>query len=215
MNNEFSHLDALRGRLLAAALPRAGFEGWTDAMLAKAEADAGLPPGTRSLACPAGVVDLLDFWGRECDSGAAGSLAGLDLPGLKIRQRVRAGVLARLDAIGSANREAARRAAARLALPDVAARGARILWRAADCIWRAIGDTSTDGNHYSKRAILSGVFASTFTVWLDGDRAATEAFLDRRIENVMAFEKLKARARKARATLPDPLGALARLRFGR
>jgi ubiquinone biosynthesis protein COQ9 len=215
MNDESAHLDILRRRLLGAALARAGAEGWTAATLSRAEADAGLPEGTGVLACPQGVVDLLDFWALECDRAALASVGALDLASLKIRQRVRAGVLARLTAIGAENREAARRAAARLALPDAGGRGARVLWRAADTIWRAIGDRSTDGNHYSKRAILSGVFASTFAVWLDGDDEATEAFLDRRIENVMAFEKAKARARKLHEGLPDPLGMLSRLRFGR
>jgi ubiquinone biosynthesis protein COQ9 len=215
MPHETAQLDLLRRRLLAAALARAGQEGWTARTLAKAEADAGLTTGTAGLACPAGVVDLIDFWGLECDRAAAAALGALDLQILRIRERVRTGVLARLEAIGAGHREAARRAMARLALPDAAPRGAAILWRAADTIWRGIGDTSTDANHYSKRAILSGVFASTFAVWLVGDDAATEAFLDRRIENVMAFEKAKARARKLREGLPDPLGVLARMRHGR
>ena len=72
---------------------------------------------------------------------------------------------------------------------------ARLLWRTADHIWRALGDTSTDENFYSKRAILSGVLASTYARWFSDDspdNAATWAFLDARIENVMQFEKAKA-----------------------
>jgi ubiquinone biosynthesis protein COQ9 len=217
MAEDMAHLDALRTRLLDAALVHAPFDGWTAATLAKAETDAGLPQGTAELACPKGVIDLLDFWGLRCDETAAAALARLDLPTLKIRERVRAGVLARLDAIGAGHREAARRGAARLALPDAGLRGTQILWRAADTIWRAIGDRSTDGNYYSKRAILCGVIASTFAVWAEhGDEQGfVEAFLDRRIENVMAFEKMKAEMRRLQEGLPDPLAALARMRFGR
>lgn len=215
MDDRAPHLDELRRRLLGGALELAAEAGWTGATLRRAEAAAGLPEGTAELVCPAGVVDLIDFWALECDCAAEVTLAGIDLAGLKIRERVRAGVLARLDAVGAEHRAAARRAAARLALPDGALRSSRILWRASDTIWRAIGDQSNDANYYSKRAILSGVIGTTFAVWLEGDDAETAAFLDRRIENVMAFEKAKARARKLGAGLPDPLGALARLRYGR
>lgn len=216
MDPRFEHLDELRRRLLAAALERAPHEGWTDALLARAEADAGLPGGTAELVCPKGVLDLLDFWALEADDAAANALAALDLSSLKIRQKVRAGVLARLGGVGALHREAARRAMARLALPDGAPRGAAMLWRAADAIWRGIGDRSTDANYYSKRAILSGVLASTFTVWLEGGEAAeVEAFLDRRIEGVMAFEKAKAQVRGWTDKVPDLAGVLARMRFGR
>jgi ubiquinone biosynthesis protein COQ9 len=217
MADETAHLDLLRTQLLKVALAHAPFEGWTQKTLAKAETDAGLPRGTAELVCPAGAVDLLDFWGLVSDESAVAAIGGLDLQSLKVRQRVRAGVLARLAAIGPEHREAARRAAARLALPDAGARGPRILWRAADAIWRAIGDRSTDGNYYSKRVILAGVLASTFAIWIEGgdEQGRVEAFLDRRIDNVMAFEKAKAQARTRLEGLPDPLGVLARLRFGR
>lgn len=210
-----AHLDEARDALLEAARPLAAFDGWNRATLARAEADAGLPAGTAELVCPAGVVDLLDYWGLKSDRAAVEALAATDLAVLRIRDRVRAGVTARLEAVGPERREAARRAAARLALPDAAARATRITWRAADAIWRALGDPSTDFNFYSKRAILSGVFASTFAVWLEGDDDRAQAFLDDRIENVMQFEKAKAGARDLAAKLPDPARVLARLRYGR
>jgi ubiquinone biosynthesis protein COQ9 len=216
MGKKMKHLKKIRRKLLAAALERAAFEGWNAQLLEHAEKDAGLDPGSAALACPKGVVDLLDFWSREADEVTAKALDALDLASMRIRDRVRAGVLARLDAIGLQNREAARRAAVRLALPDAAPRASTMLWRSADTIWRGIGDTSTDGNFYSKRAILSGVLGSTMAVWFEGDEEEkTHAFLDRRIENVMAFEKTKAKVRKFGERLPDPLGVLARVRFGR
>ena len=210
------HLKKIRRKLLAAALERAPFEGWSAATLTHAEKDAGLDPGSAELACPKGVVDLIDFWAREADKATRKALGELDLDQMRIRDKVRAGVLARIEAIGVEHREAARRAALRLALPDAAPRASRMLWRASDTIWRGIGDTSTDGNFYSKRAILSGVLGSTLAVWFEDEAEdKTRAFLDRRVENVMAFEKAKAQARKFGEGLPDPLGLLARVRFGR
>lgn len=213
---DLSHLDAMRRALLSAALDAAAFDGWNARMLADAERAAGLPEGAAALACPAGVVDLLDFWGAECDRAVEAELAATDLAELKVRERVTAGVRARLFAIGDVRKEAARRALARLALPDASWRGARIVWRASDTIWRAIGDTSTDGNFYSKRAILSGVLSSTLGVWLhEDDPEAAWRFLDRRIENVMQFEKSKARLSGLFRDLPSPLAAAAALRYPR
>ena len=67
----------------------------------------------------------------------------------------------------------------------------------------ALGDTSEDINWYSKRASLSAVYGATVLYWLGDDSTGHEAtwdFLDRRIENVMQFEKAKA------AFMANPLG---------
>ncbi len=213
MTGEFEHLDRIRRRLLDAALGDAAFDGWTARTLARAEAAADLEPGSADLACPGGVADLLDFWGLEADRAVETALADADLAGLKIRELVALGVRARVEAIGADRKEAARRALARLALPDLAPRGARILWRAADTIWRGIGDTSTDGAFYTKRAILSGVLANVVAAWLADDADAAWAVLDRRIGAVMQFEKTKARVRDWTAKLPDPAEILAGLRY--
>jgi ubiquinone biosynthesis protein COQ9 len=89
-----------------------------------------------------------------------------------------------------------RRAVAVMAMPQNAVRAARLGWRAADVMWRAAGDTATDLNHYSKRLTLSGVYAATLLVFLDDDSedwVESRAFLARRIEDIMRFERSKAR----------------------
>ncbi|MGB3457241.1 MAG: COQ9 family protein, partial [Litorimonas sp.] len=157
-----------------------------------------------------------EFWSERMDAAASEAIKGLDLDAMKIRDRVTRGVILRFQQIGR-HEEAARRAQARLGLPDGIATGARLTWNAADTIWRAIGDTSTDANFYSKRAVLSAVLASTAPVWLGDalpDKPEARRFLDRRIENVMQFEKLKFRVRKATRNAPNPAEVLGRLRYG-
>jgi ubiquinone biosynthesis protein COQ9 len=105
-----------------------------------------------------------------------------------------------------------------LAQPFRAPEAARLLWRTADRIWRALGDASTDENFYSKRAILSGVLASTYARWFTDrspDHAETWAFLDARIENVMQFEKFKARLKPISEGVQTAVGVAARFRYGR
>ena len=107
---------------------------------------------------------------------------------------------------GERHREAVRRAATHCSrLPLYAADGARAIWGTADAIWDALGDPSDDFNWYSKRAILSGVYGAVALYWLNDDsedKAATWAFLDRRIDGVMRFEKMKASVNN------NPLGRL-------
>ena len=116
------------------------------------------------------------------------------LEGLKIREKIRAIVWKRLEIMEPA-REAVRRALSILAMPQNVPTGLKIGWRTADVMWRIAGDTSTDYNHYTKRMMLGGVYASTLLVWLDDQMdgwTETGAFLDRRIDDVMKIEKLKA-----------------------
>ena len=206
--------DMVRARLLDAILPEAAFNGWNAATLARAADTAGVSEGEIDLYCPGGVLDLIEVWSRTTDEEAAELIRGSGAK--RIRDRITEAVMIRLERL-SDNEDAADRARARLLLPDAAGRGAQLLWATSDTIWRAIGDTSTDANFYSKRTILSGVFASTLSIWLSDhsdDKAKTRAFLDRRIENVMQFEKVKAQARKLSAGLPDLPGLAARLRYG-
>lgn len=208
--------DQAKAAILQAALRDAAFDGWTDVMLAKAAERAGLPQGAETLYFPDGVISIIAHWSEQMDAAARDRIEAFDLASLKIRERVTQAVIIRLSEIGR-HEEAARRAQARLSLPDGIATGAKITWAAADMIWRAIGDTSTDGNFYSKRAVLSAVLSSTAPVWLsDGlpDKPDARAFLDRRIENVMQFEKAKAQVQRVTRNMPNPAEVLGRMRYG-
>ena len=179
-------------------------------------AAAGLPEGSDQLYFPEGELGLIDYWHRQTLDHVEAEIAARGLANMKIRDRVREGVLIAMEAI-TPHEPAMRRALSRLALPDAGARAPRQAWEMADAIWRGIGDTSTDFNYYTKRTILSGVIASTLVAWLNDtseDKAEARAFLDRRLADVMRFEGVKARARAVRDTLPNPSELLGRLRYG-
>jgi ubiquinone biosynthesis protein COQ9 len=132
------------------------------------------------------------------------AIKALDLKSMKIRERIAATVKARIAALRP-HKEAARRAAAFLSLPPHAAIGAKLVYRTVDAMWRGIGDTSTDFNFYTKRGILAAVYSSTLLRWFSdtsSGEVATEQFLADRIENVMQFEKIKAKAKEAFGQLP-------------
>jgi len=186
--------EAARAAVLEAALARAAEHGFDDALLVRAGTDSGVGAETLAQLFPQGAASLVEFYSQQSDAGMERLLAKQDLASLKVRERIARAVLTRLEVL-KPHKEAARRAAAFLLLPANAALGARLLYRSVDAMWHAAGDTSTDFNFYTKRAILAGVYAATMVRWLNDESAeesATRAFLDARIENVMQFEKLKA-----------------------
>jgi len=205
-----------RRQILDTALVLAPFDGWTSGMLTQAAKDTGLPEGAEELYFPGGPLEVIEFWNEQCDRSVEKDLSKLDLKSMRIRDKVTAGVLARFYALGP-HEDAARRAVARTALPDGLTLSPKILWRSADTIWKAIGDSSTDFNFYTKRTTLSAVISSSLAAWLaddDPEKEKARAFLDARIENVMQFEKAKYQAKKTIEKLPDPVSLMGRLRHG-
>jgi len=189
-----SPLEQLRRRLALAVGENAVFDGWTARAVDSAAAQLGIDPVQARLAMPKGQSGMIDLYIDEVDRALEAWFTPERLEGLKIREKIRALVWRRLEIMGPA-REAVRRALAILAMPRNVPVALRISWRTADLMWRIAGDTSTDFNHYTKRMTLGAVYASTLVAWLD-DRSEgwseTAAFLDRRIEDVMTFEKWKA-----------------------
>jgi ubiquinone biosynthesis protein COQ9 len=209
------NLDELRAALAPVLPAHAAFDGWSNAALAMAANELGVPPERARLAFPGGQAEMIDAWFDAIDKAMLDAFPPDRIAAMKIRERIRELILFRFEAMRP-NREALRRALAILAQPQNLAAGARLAWRAADRIWRVAGDTATDFNHYSKRAILVGVYGSTSLVFLDDenpDLAETRAFLNRRIDDVMRFEKFKASWRGTRERLPSLSRFLGRLRY--
>ena len=208
-------LDEMRAALAPVIPLHAGFDGWSDAALTRAAEQIGVDPGAARLAFPDGATGMIDAWFASIDASMAEALPPETLAAMKIRARITALVTARLEIVAP-NREALRRALAILALPQNIALGAKLGWRAADVMWRAAGDVATDYNHYTKRTLLAGVYASTLIVLLDDQSeglADTRGFLDRRIAGVMRFEKVKARFVARKSHMPSLSRFIGRLRY--
>jgi ubiquinone biosynthesis protein COQ9 len=208
-------LDEIRTALAPAIAANAGFDGWGDAARDLAADGAGVDRDVARLAFAGGAVDMVEAWFAHVDADMLARVSPEKLATMKIRAKITALVEARL-AETAANREALRRALAILALPQNAVRGVKLGWHAADVMWRAAGDVATDYNHYTKRAILAGVYAATITVFLDDASegyADTRAFLARRIEGILRFEKAKARLVGQSELRPSLSRFVGRLRY--
>ena len=212
---EPSPLEQLRRRLALAVGENAVFDGWAKAAVDSAAQQLGVDPVQARLAMPKKQADMIDLYVQEVDRALQAWFTPKRLAGMKIREKIRSLVWHRLEIMGPA-REAVRRALAILAMPQNLPLGLRISWRTADQMWRIAGDTSTDFNHYTKRMTLGAIYASTLLVWLDDQSEGwteTAAFLDRRIDNVMQFEKFKAEWRGSSERRLSPSRFFGRLRY--
>ena len=208
-----SPLAAVRRQLALAIGENAAFDGWTAAAVESAALSEGIEPSIAKLAAPGDAVGLIDLYGQGVDLALEQALPPEQLAMMKVRERIRTLLWQRLR-IQEPAKEAIRRALAILAMPQNLPAVARLSWRSADIMWRLAGDTATDYNHYSKRAILSAVYGSTLLAWLQDDSegaADTAAFLDRRIDEVMRFEKWKGGLQSRE--LPSVTRFLGRLRY--
>jgi len=195
--DELSPLEKLRRKLALTVGENAVFDGWTKKAAESAAAQLGVEPAQARLALPKTAAGLVDSYIQAVDREMEQRLPADVVAEMKIRERIRTLIWTRLEVMGPA-REAVRSALSILAMPQNLPLATRIGWRSADLMWRLAGDTSTDFNHYTKRMTLGAVYGSTLLAWLDDGSdgwSETGDFLDRRIENVMQFERFKAQWR--------------------
>jgi ubiquinone biosynthesis protein COQ9 len=208
-------LEAIRAQLALAVGENAVFDGWTDKAVLSSATQLGVDPAVGRLAFPRDQAGKIDAYIAAVDAAMAAYFTPDVIAGLKIRERIRELVWFRLQVMGPA-REAVRSALAVLAMPQNAVRGLAIGWRSADLMWRLAGDSSTDFNHYTKRLTLSALYAATLLAWIDDQSEGwieTSGFLDRRIADVMRFEKWKAEWRGSTDRRPSFSRFLGRLRY--
>jgi len=207
-------LEAIRLKLALAVGENAAFDGWSTKAVDSAAEQFGIDPAQARLAFPKQPAQMVDAYIQGVDAAMEAHFTPDRVAAMKVRDRIRALIWFRLETMAPA-REAVRTGLSILAMPQNLALGAKIGWRSADLMWRIAGDTSTDFNHYTKRMTLGAVYASTVLVWLDDDSegwSETAAFLDRRIDDVMKFEKFKAQWRGSGEHL-SPSRFFGRLRY--
>lgn len=177
------------------------FDGFSDAAFTATADEVGVPADLAKAAFPRGIHDLGVEMHMAADRLLADRIASENMEALRYSEKVARAVMIRLEIAGE-TKEAVRRAASYFALPQNTSAGAKCIWNTADTIWNALGDTSDDLNWYSKRTILSAVYSSSLLYWLGDDTPdldKTKAFVGRRIDNVMQFEKTKGQIKDSRA----------------
>lgn len=210
-----SSLDDLKDKILESALPRVEFYGWSIRLLKEAGVAAGADEADLAALYPRGPADLVVQYSSDCDRKMAERLASEDLSKLKIRERAIRAIRTRIDVAGEF-KPAAKRAAAFLTFPLNAADAVQCLARTSDAIWVTMGDQSADFSWYTRRATMGAVYSACLVYWFSDeseDNADTQTFIEKRIADVMQFEKVKAQASKIISGLPNPWVLAGKLRY--
>lgn len=212
---DITPLQRIRDRLALKVGENAVFDGWTMTAVEAAAAAEGVDKAQARLAFSGGQMAMITAYVGAVDAAMAEAFPPERIAAMKIRDRITELIWQRFQTMEPA-REAVRSALSIMAMPQNAPQALKLGWRSADRMWRMAGDTATDFNHYTKRLTLNAVYASTLMAWL-GDQseglADTRAFLSRRIDNVMQFEKAKAQWRGDSLTRPSLTRFLGRLRY--
>lgn len=208
-------LDELRLELAPRIAAAAAFDGWSDEAVASAAGQAGVDPDVAAYAFKGGAMDMIAAWIAYVDARMEDAFDADTLAAMPVRERIRSLVWFRLESVAD-GQESLRRAIAIMAMPQNTRRALKLGWSSADAMWRLAGDTSVDYNYYSKRAILAGIYAATLAVFVDDKsegKAETLAFLGRRIEGIIRFEKAKGQLLKSGDERFSVARFLGRLRY--
>lgn len=190
---------AIKNAIIEAALPNAPFDGWTQKMLEDSAVAAGYKKEMVTSVFPQGVKDALIHLSHWADLQMMAILKAANPVSMRVRDRIALGVRTRLGVL-EGHKEAERLALSYWMRPFRKIEGAKLVWKTADMIWDWAGDTATDYNRYTKRSLLCGVIISTTLFWLSDtseNHQDTDAFLDRRIDNVLSIGKIAGRFKKA------------------
>jgi ubiquinone biosynthesis protein COQ9 len=182
--------DELKDKIIKKALIHVPFDGWSQDVLERAAVEAGVDASNAWRLFPKGVIEAIAYWSHSLDQEMLTLLPSPDE--LKVREKVTRGVRTRLTLLAP-YREAARKTARYLSLPQHIGQGSKMLYRTVNKIWYYAGDTSTDYNFYTKRGLLALVYSSTFLYWLKDDSEGFEKtwiFLDKRIEDALTIPVL-------------------------
>lgn len=182
--------------------------GWTADALEEAARSLSLSPAVvGTLGAP--EERLVSYFVRKCNDELRVKLLERDneLRNMRVRDRIKLAVRLRLEMVAPFM-DTWPQALAILARPKNVGLAATLLSDISDTIWHGIGDTSTDLQWYTKRALLAGVYTTTELYMLTDyspDYCDTWDALGRRVEDVLWMGSLvRSLSHKAKEVLQYP-----------
>lgn len=179
--------------ILAKAMDHVPVHGWTIEALAAGATDLGYPSVAHGM-FSRGAMELVEYFMDSCLAELRKTLIANTekLQAMTVAERLKFGVRTRLEMIEPVMATWPQGMAAG-ALPQNAPSTAKRLAKLSDEIWYFAGDKSTDLSWYTKRAILTGIYASTELFMLN-DKSPnfqeTWEFLDRRVDETIQLGEL-------------------------
>ncbi|CEG43181.1 rpsu-divergently transcribed protein [Plasmopara halstedii] len=183
----------LEQRILAKTMDNVPVHGWTVEALAAGAIDLGYPSVAHGM-FSRGAIELVDYFMDTCLNKLRETLINNTekLQAMTVAERLKFGVRTRLEMLEPVLATWPQGMAIG-AFPQNAPGTAKRLAKLSDEIWYFAGDKSTDLSWYTKRAILSAIYASTELFMLNDkspNRQETWEFLDRRVDETISLGEL-------------------------
>jgi ubiquinone biosynthesis protein COQ9 len=185
------NIQTIRDRIIEQMLPTVPETGWSWAEAKLACARAGYQDSMAEAVFPGGMNDVVAHFSCWADRKMLDKLKTISIDGMRVRDRVRTAIMTRFELL-EPMKPVVRAGLGFWAVPTRVLQGQRVLWRTADRIWDWAGDTATDYNRQTKRALLCSILLGSSMVWIEDEsegHTLTAQFVDRRIENVMEIGK--------------------------
>lgn len=185
------NIQSIRDHILEAMLPQIPETGWAWDETKRAAGRAGYQDSMAEAVFPGGMNDVVAHFSDWADRKMLDKLKDIKIENMRVRDRIRTAIMTRFELLEPIA-GVVRAGLGFWSVPTRVLQGQRVLWRTADRMWSWAGDTATDYNRQTKRALLCSILLGSSMVWIEDKsegHVTTTQFVDRRIENVMEIGK--------------------------
>jgi len=194
-------------KILEIFLDNSLLNGWNNESLKEAAREAEFTDADVNIFFEKGIYSFIDFYIDEGNKKLEKKFENIDLEPLKIRDKIKELVKARL--LIEENNKRALRSLTAISKGKKIPNLLKNSYKIADKMWEISGDKSTDFNFYTKRLILSKVFSKTLLKFIHDNSADNQKswdFLDKEIERVMKIGKVKKQMQNCVSKVKEYVG---------
>jgi len=187
MINAENRFNRFRDKILDIFIAEAKLNGFNEKTLSRSAKSLNVDKIEIYRYFPEGLNDIKNHYFERIDKEMMKSFSKHKMQEMRIREKISNAIICRFEILQKNKKVVINIFSLECINPF---RVLRRIWETADIIWRLAGDKSTDFNYYSKRLLLSWVYLSTMSCWIDDKDKKfkdTKVFLDKRISEVLLF----------------------------
>jgi ubiquinone biosynthesis protein COQ9 len=192
----------LRKQLFDEIIKNVPFDGWSKEALRNASAALSLEPDYAEHLFADGIIEVVQMLITELDKEMLTRYHAKDRSEFGITKKVKEALKIRFQ-IMAERKLLFHQTIMYLTLPWNTPKAIKFAWNTADLIWHdVVGDNSLDFNYYSKRSLLSGVYAASLLYFISDNSIKHEDtfdFIDRKINDVVSLGRNLSKLKQTNA----------------
>ena len=187
------NLNKIRNEILSNAKDYIIKYGWNEEMFNKVAKNSKYDTAVVLSLFPEGYISLIQVYLDEINTKMTDESKKLNLIRFKVHERIRELCILRFK-IMIKEKKIVCKTFLHLLLPNNYSFSLKNLYKTVDQIWYLAGDSSTDFNFYSKRAILASIYLTTILHFINNENLEeTIILLNKQLKKVSKIPKIKER----------------------